>query len=398
MGHVHVRKLRLRGFLTASAAATAFFIWTGTAQAAIPAGGTIGPATPSVSWQGQFFAAGAISDPTLCPPAAGDPLNVVCDHFSLTVTAAGNVTVTITWPSADDDFDLFVFDAANNEVANSQNIGTTSEEVTFAATAQTYEVRVIPFFVVASDYSGTATFAGAGGGGGEGGDGGVIDPPVWISDARVVEGALGTTDAVFTLTLGWAAPVPATVNYVTVDGTADSATDYLPRTGEAVFAPGETLTTIRVPVVGDNDVEPNETFIVDLFVGTPAVVKIYDGEGVGTIRDDDTRRRVRGSGTLGLLGDGSFVFSAAENRWGKIQYRDGDGLRFRSTRITSALFTDLSRSVRLEGNGYHAGQAVTFVLEVADNGLGALDTFLLTLSDGTQASGPLAGGNVEYLS
>jgi hypothetical protein len=118
---------------------------------------------------------------------------------------------------------------------------------------------------------------------------------------------------------------------------------------------------------------------------------------VGTIRDDDTRRRVRGSGTLGLLGDGSFVFNAAENRWGKIQYRDGDGFRFRSTRITSALFTDLSHSVRLEGNGYYAGQPVTFVLEVVDNGVGALDTFLLTLSDGTRASGPLASGNVEYL-
>ena len=133
------------------------------AAAAVPSTGTVGPATPSVAWQGQVYATSAGS----CPPQALDPANVVCDHFTLGVQAPGTVTVSITWPDPQDDFDLYVFTAGGTEVASSTAASGTSESVTFAAAAAAYEIRVVPVFLASpSGYSGSATWASAAGAGG----------------------------------------------------------------------------------------------------------------------------------------------------------------------------------------------------------------------------------------
>jgi pre-peptidase len=152
-------------------------VWTSSVTAAAPPGGTLNATKTRVSWQGQFYAAAATVDPTLCPPGAVDPVNIFCDHFQLAVGAAGSIKVTISWPSphcqtnptnptpgapceaSGNDFDLYVYDSNSLLVGSSAspNPPGNSETVTFAATAQTYEVRVIPFFVVNSDYAGTAT-------------------------------------------------------------------------------------------------------------------------------------------------------------------------------------------------------------------------------------------------
>src|SRR5919204_5246699 len=190
-----LRLLRRAALLVALPAALAFVLGQGNAKAAIPPSGSIGSGSPSVSWQGQYYAVQATTDPTLCLPGNVDTMNTACDHFQLTVQSAGSVTVTITWPSPNcannptnptpgtpcdtdgNDFDLYVYDSSNMLVASSANPNPpgNSESVTFGATAQTYEVRVVPFFVVNSDYAGTATLAPSGGGGGGGGGG--IDPP-----------------------------------------------------------------------------------------------------------------------------------------------------------------------------------------------------------------------------
>jgi hypothetical protein len=79
----------------------------GPARAAIPAAGTVGPSNPTVSWQGQPYAYSTI-DPRYCTPQVIDPINLICDHFTLQVEAPGSVTATIVWPSPDADFDLYV--------------------------------------------------------------------------------------------------------------------------------------------------------------------------------------------------------------------------------------------------------------------------------------------------
>jgi hypothetical protein len=99
-----------------------------------------------------------------CTSAALDPANTVCDHFTVTVDAAssywntanGGLSVTITWASADNDFDLFVYDAAGNLADSSAQGGTTYEQAFVPLASGTYEVRVVPFLAVDTGYSGTA--------------------------------------------------------------------------------------------------------------------------------------------------------------------------------------------------------------------------------------------------
>jgi len=248
--------------------------------------------------------------------------------------------------------------------------------------------------------------AGPGFGGG-GGQGGGIDPAVSIGNARIAEGDYGTRNMTFPLTLDHATIAPLTVNYVTADPTvttdptATAGIDYVPQAGTVVFAPGQTSATLTVPIIGDLTPEPNQTFLVRLFLPDPPLVvaRIADAQGVGTIVNDDWGRVVRGSGKVGnaLTGEGSFALRATEwQHWGKVTFRQG-AVRFYSSQITSITFDDLTHSARIEGSGWNAGHSVTYVLEVADNGVGALDGFALTLSDGSRGSGPLTSGNIDYL-
>ncbi len=64
--------------------------------------------------------------------------------------------------------------------------------------------------------------------------------------------------------------------------------DYDQKSGQITFTPGGPLTqTITVRVIGDTLAEPNETFFVNLSnVQGPAIID--DGQGIGTIRDDDS--------------------------------------------------------------------------------------------------------------
>ena len=155
---------RIFGLLLAIAAAG---LAAGAALAAVPPAATLGPATPTVAWQGQPYAVG-LTDPSLCPPQAVDPGNVICDHLALDVQEAGTITVSISWPVPDDDFDLYVCTLAaaatctsGGAVASSTAGSGTSETVTFAAPGPgQYEVRVVPVFIgIPSAYDGTASWA-----------------------------------------------------------------------------------------------------------------------------------------------------------------------------------------------------------------------------------------------
>jgi hypothetical protein len=107
-----------------------------------------------------------------------------------------------------------------------------------------------------------------------------------ISDVAVFEGNKGTVNAVFTVTLSEPATAAVTVNYGTADGTAQAGGDYEAAAGTLTFAPGETSKTITVAVKGDTRVEANESFFVNLSGAVNAV--IGDGQGLGTILDDDS--------------------------------------------------------------------------------------------------------------
>jgi hypothetical protein len=112
-------------------------------------------------------------------------------------------------------------------------------------------------------------------------------PRLRIGDVTVAEGNTGTVAAAFTVTLSAASDQPVTVAYATGDGSATAGSDYQTTSGTLIFAPGETSKTITVPVIGDRLPEPTETFVVNL--SSPTNATIADGQGVGTIVDDEPR-------------------------------------------------------------------------------------------------------------
>jgi chitinase len=80
----------------------------------------------------------------------------------------------------------------------------------------------------------------------------------------------------------------ASVQYSTSNVTAEAGIDFEATSGTVAFAQGSVSgasQTIIVAVIGDITIEPDETFRVTL--SDPSGLTIADGEGVGTIRDDD---------------------------------------------------------------------------------------------------------------
>jgi hypothetical protein len=109
-----------------------------------------------------------------------------------------------------------------------------------------------------------------------------------VNDVTVTEGTGGPpTPATFTISLlGGASPTPVSVNYATANGTATAPADYAATSGTVVFDPGQTSKQVTVPVVPDAVDEPTETFTLNLSAPSAGVF-IVDGQGVGTIIDDD---------------------------------------------------------------------------------------------------------------
>ncbi|MEE8526203.1 MAG: PKD domain-containing protein, partial [Thermoanaerobaculia bacterium] len=112
-----------------------------------------------------------------------------------------------------------------------------------------------------------------------------VTPEIAIADAAVIEGDGGNVTAVFDVTLSVASGLQITVDFATTDGSALDGMDYVGVAGSLSLAPGQTLKTVSVPVLGDGLLEPDETFFVTL--SAPSNAEIADGEGVGTIVDDE---------------------------------------------------------------------------------------------------------------
>ncbi len=120
------------------------------------------------------------------------------------------------------------------------------------------------------------------------GVGTITDPTTLsISDASATEGSQLT----FTVTISGPHPQSVNVNYATADGTAvgsGAGRDYSPPPSgqKLTFHPTDTSLTINVPSLQDRVVEGNEDLYLNLSSPTNGAT-IVDGQGVGTIIDDD---------------------------------------------------------------------------------------------------------------
>ena len=110
-----------------------------------------------------------------------------------------------------------------------------------------------------------------------------------IGDAVVSEGNNNDDDderdAVFEVTLAVSSSSTVRVKFTTQNGTAVSPQDYERTSGTLTFPPGTRTRKISVPIEDDKLNETDETFFVNL--SDPVGAPIGDGQGLGTIRDDD---------------------------------------------------------------------------------------------------------------
>jgi Tol biopolymer transport system component len=110
-------------------------------------------------------------------------------------------------------------------------------------------------------------------------------PRLSINDVSITERDTSAINATFTVKLTAASGKVVTVNYATANGTAAAGSDYTSKSGTLTIPAGRTSLTIIVPVTGDNAVEANETFFINL--SGPTNATILDAKGVGTIINDD---------------------------------------------------------------------------------------------------------------
>ncbi|MCI0535306.1 MAG: HYR domain-containing protein [Verrucomicrobiales bacterium] len=112
-------------------------------------------------------------------------------------------------------------------------------------------------------------------------------PSLSVDDITVTEGNSGLGNATFTVSLSSPAADLTTVDYATVEGTAQAGSDYEVASGKLTFARGEASRTVVVGIAGDNTNEPDEVFALKL--SNPQGATIARGEGRCTIRNDDPR-------------------------------------------------------------------------------------------------------------
>jgi hypothetical protein len=422
------RSRRKSVVLTAVAVFALAVVATAAADTTTPATVTLGAnATANVS--GAFKAPATYLDPaTDCPHQTDDPGQTIpnCVHTRFTANVAAGSTTSTTIRATYDPNDVWVDITVKIEDPTTdvdivvtqglaEGCGPGCAEATFDANGQQpYDVIFSPAFFFTSCPPGSPVDAmnplgpkcpnvpfsarfttGACVGNCGMGTGGGIDPPIYVSNSTLVEGDSGVKNATFTVTMGATSLLPVTVNYATDDGTATAGSDYVPTAGTVVFAPGETVKTISVPVLGEMAREQNESFNVYLSLPQPVRVgSIGDGQGIGRVTNDDWGRSMTGYGRL-LAGNGAMALRLYEY-WGyySIQYYESSSFNFRASQIASVTWNDLTHSVRITGSGWNAGHAATFTLDVTD--VGATDTVALTLSDGAHAGGLLASGNFTY--
>ncbi len=117
-----------------------------------------------------------------------------------------------------------------------------------------------------------------------------LDVGLSIDDVSLDEGDDGTTDFVFTVSLSQISSNDITVDYATAIGSADGD-DFAATSGTLTIPANSSNGTITVQVNGDPDIEPDETFTVNLVNPSPSSnVTITKPEGIGTIIDDDVPR------------------------------------------------------------------------------------------------------------
>jgi CSLREA domain-containing protein len=227
----------------------------------------------------------------------------------------------------------------------------------------------------------------------------VTAPQFSIDDVTHFEGNAGTTTYTFTVTKTGTTPYGSSVQFQTADNVATIADgDYQANSGTLTFSPTDTTMQITVLVNGDTTYEANDTFFVNLL--NPVNAEISDGQGVGTITNDDAAPVLRFTasvsdteGTLPVGGTKNFVFNV--HKFGNsgvtatVNYATSDGpvnpATGNPTPACSGSFDYQSKSGSISFAPNETDKTITIVV-CRDAVYEANETFLVTLSNPVDAS------------
>ena len=131
-----------------------------------------------------------------------------------------------------------------------------------------------------------------------------------VADAVLVEGDAGSQALSFRITYKGKSTTGVTVDYATAPASATAGSDYTSVAGTAALPSGGCkCTTIVVDVLGDLDEEAAETFQVNL--SNPVKAMIFDGQGIGTVYDNDGAPSIVVFDAVANEADGSASFDVA---------------------------------------------------------------------------------------
>ena len=226
-----------------------------------------------------------------------------------------------------------------------------SGRLTFTAgqTAQTISVATLDDTVPEAEEGFTVVLSNPSGAGlgDDTGEGTIIDNDqpleLAIDDAPpVVEGST----AEFVVRLSEVSSLAVTVDFQTVDGTAEAGSDYTAASGRLTFTAGQTVQTISVPTLDDTVPEAEEGFTVVL--SNPLGAALTDDTGEGTIIDADTQLPALVIDDAPAVVEGGTAefpvrLSAVSRRVVTVSYRTVDG-----TALADSDYTETSGTLRFE--------------------------------------------------
>ncbi|MGK2857350.1 MAG: beta strand repeat-containing protein, partial [Thermoanaerobaculia bacterium] len=206
--------------------------------------------------------------------------------FTVTMSNATSVPITVDWASADGSATVADNDyAADSDTVTFPALGSLTQPITINVngdvTPESNEIFSVDLSNASAgtipDPQGLGTIL----------NDDAAATELNIGDASALEG----TDATMTFTVTRSGDTSgvSSVDYGVFDGTAETPGDYTtpdPLSGTLNFAADETTKTVTFTVVNDNVFEPTEFF--NVFLNNAAGAMVIDGSGVGTITDDDT--------------------------------------------------------------------------------------------------------------
>jgi hypothetical protein len=210
----------------------------------------------------------------------------------------------------------------------------------------------------------------------------VVPASLSVGDVAVVEANEGSQYAIVSVNLDEPSRKTTSVDYTTVDGSAQSGNDYGAVSGRLTFARGETSKTIAVPVYGDRLAEAQESFTIRLSRAKGA--SIADGTGVVTILDDDSAARIivgDAAGTVVYSGDGAVTgatlqftvsLSAPQSQPVTVNYATADGTATAGADYLAASGTltfapgETTKTITVEAIGNDSGLDEWFALNLSE--------------------------------